>query len=93
MSNINVTIRMDEGLKKQADTLFNELGLNLSTAFNIFVRQAVREQSIPFVISKNRSNSETLAAIEEVQIRKADPSIGKSYSSASQMMEDLLHDP
>ena len=93
MSNINVTIRMDEGLKKQADTLFNEIGLNLSTAFNIFVRQAVREQSIPFVISKNRSNSETLAAIEEVQIRKADPSIGKSYSSASQMMEDLLHDP
>ena len=78
MSNINVTIRMDEGLKKQADTLFNELGLNLSTAFNIFVRQAVREQSIPFVISKNRSNSETLAAIEEVQIRKADPSIGNS---------------
>ena len=53
MSNINVTIRMDEDLKKQADTLFNDLGFSLSTALNIFVRQAVREQSIPFVISKN----------------------------------------
>ena len=90
MSNINVTIRMDEALKKQADTLFNDLGFNLSTAFNIFVRQAVREQSIPFVISKNQPNAETLAAIEEVQKMKADPSIGKSYSNASQMMEDLL---
>lgn len=61
MSNINVTIRMDEDLKKQADILFNELGLSLSTAFNIFVRQAVREQSIPFVISKNQSNAEYIA--------------------------------
>ena len=42
MSNINVTIRMDEDLKKEADALFAELGVNLSTAFNIFVRQAVR---------------------------------------------------
>lgn len=90
MSNINVTIRMDENLKKQADTLFGDLGLNLSTAFNIFVRQAVREQSIPFVISKNQPNADTLAAIEEVKRMKADPSIGKTYGNASLMIEDLL---
>ncbi|MBQ3149708.1 MAG: type II toxin-antitoxin system RelB/DinJ family antitoxin [Clostridia bacterium] len=90
MSNINVTIRMDEELKKQADLLFNELGFNLSTAFNIFVRQAIREQSIPFMITKHQPNAETLAAIEEVQRMKEDPSVGKSYSSAKQMMEDLL---
>ena len=64
MSNINVTIRMDEDLKKEADALFAELGVNLSTAFNIFVRQAVREQSIPFMITKHTPNAETLAAIE-----------------------------
>ncbi|MBE6811410.1 MAG: type II toxin-antitoxin system RelB/DinJ family antitoxin [Clostridia bacterium] len=90
MSNVNVTIRMDENLKKQADTLFGELGLNLSTAFNIFVRQAVREQSIPFIIANRQPNAETLAAIEEVQKMKADPSLGKSYTDVSQMMEDLL---
>ncbi|MBQ8210555.1 MAG: type II toxin-antitoxin system RelB/DinJ family antitoxin [Clostridia bacterium] len=90
MSNINITIRMDKELKAQADTLFNELGLSMSTAFNIFVRQAVREQSIPFIIANHQPNAETLAAIEEVKRMKADPSIGKSYSSASQMMEDLL---
>lgn len=90
MSNINVTIRMDEDLKKQADTLFNELGLNLSTAFNVFVRQAVREQAIPFVISKRQPNAETLAAIEEVQKMKENSTTCKSYSDVSQMMEDLL---
>lgn len=67
MSNINVTIRMDEDLKKQADTLFNDLGFSLSTAFNIFVRQAVREQSIPFVISKNQPNTERIACAQSVQ--------------------------
>ncbi len=90
MSNVNVTIRIDENLKKQADTLFGELGLTLSTAFNIFVRQAVREQSIPFIIANRQPNTETLAAIEEVQKMKADPSLGKSYTDVSQMMEDLL---
>lgn len=77
MSNINVTIRMDKELKEQADTLFSELGFNLSTAFNIFVRQAVREQSIPFVITKKQSNAETLVAIEEVKRMKADPPSAK----------------
>lgn len=90
MSNINVTIRMDEELKKEADALFAELGVNLSTAFNIFVRQAVREQAIPFVIAKHTPNAETLAAIEEVRKMKADPSIGKIYDNVDQMMEELL---
>ncbi|MEG1913261.1 MAG: type II toxin-antitoxin system RelB/DinJ family antitoxin, partial [Cloacibacillus sp.] len=44
----NISIRMDAGLKSQADALFNELGMNLSTAFNIFVRQSLREGRIPF---------------------------------------------
>lgn len=46
-----INIRMDDDLKKQADILFNELGLNMTTAFNIFVRQAVRQGGIPFDIA------------------------------------------
>jgi DNA-damage-inducible protein J len=42
---------MDSGLKKQAETLFKEMGMNMSTAFNIFARQAVRQRKIPFEIS------------------------------------------
>ncbi len=46
---------MDSELKKQAETLFNDLGLNLSSAINIFIRQAIREQAIPFEITcKNK---------------------------------------
>ena len=52
MSTVNVTIRMDEGLKKQADELFADIGLTLNSAMNIFVKQAVREQRIPFEITR-----------------------------------------
>jgi hypothetical protein len=47
----NVNIRMDSELKRQAEELFDELGMNMSTAFTIFVRQAVRQRKIPFEIS------------------------------------------
>lgn len=58
---INVNIRMDEDLKKQADYLFSELGLNMSTAVNMFVRQAVRTEGIPFEISIRTTDAFTLA--------------------------------
>ena len=90
MGQTAVTIRMDSELKKQFDNLCNDFGMSVNTAFNIFVRQAVREQSIPFMITKHTPNAETLAAIEEVRRIKADPSIGKTYDNVNQMMEDLL---
>jgi len=48
MSQTNLTIRIDENIKREAETLFNRIGLNMSAAINIFFRQAIREQSIPF---------------------------------------------
>lgn len=56
-STTNISIRMDSDLKAQADRLFGELGMNLTTAFNIFVRQSLREGRIPFDISLNQRNS------------------------------------
>jgi DNA-damage-inducible protein J len=47
----NVTIRMDADLKKQAEELFSELGMDISTAITIFVRQSLRQRKIPFEIS------------------------------------------
>ena len=46
MANINVTIRMDEKLKKEADSLFKDLGMNLTTAINTFIKQSIREQNM-----------------------------------------------
>jgi addiction module RelB/DinJ family antitoxin len=53
---------MDETLKKQAESLFNELGMNMTTAFNVFVRQAVRQRRIPFEISAEKQPSIKKAA-------------------------------
>ena len=89
MSTVNVTIRMDESLKKQADALFSELGMNMTTAFTIFTKQAIREQGIPFNIELT-SSVQTLAALEEVKAMKKDHSLGKSYSDVHEMVEDLL---
>jgi len=47
---INVTIRLDRDVKENAEKMFNEFGMNLSTAFNIFARQALRQGKIPFEI-------------------------------------------
>ena len=57
MANINVTIRIDEDLKKQADELFDDLGMSFTTAINVFVRQCVREGRVPFVIGKEAAAS------------------------------------
>ena len=67
MKNVNVTLRVDEDLKKQAETLFAEPGLNLTTAFNIFLRQSVREQQIPYKVSKNVPSAVTFAAIDAAE--------------------------
>ena len=76
----NISIRMDSDLKAQADALFGELGMNLSTAFNIFVRQALREGGIPFEISLNQPNKETIAAMLEAERIAKDSSV-KGYQA------------
>lgn len=53
MANVNVTIRMDEELKKQAENLFSDFGLSLNAAMIMFTKQAIREQRIPFEITRN----------------------------------------
>lgn len=52
MANINVTIRIDEDLKEEADQLFDDLGMSFTTAINVFVKQSLREGRIPFEITK-----------------------------------------
>ena len=86
MKNVNVTLRVDEDLKRQADALFSELGLNLTTAFNIFLRQSVREQQIPFQISKNVPNAVTLSAMNASE--RGEDLYGP-YDSVSDLMEAL----
>ena len=49
----NLSIRIDKELKRQADQLFADIGMNITTAFTIFIKQALREGGIPFNINVN----------------------------------------
>jgi len=59
MTTKNVSIRMDENLKKQAERVFDEMGMNMTTAFTIFTKAVVRQGKIPFEISVNPLYTET----------------------------------
>jgi DNA-damage-inducible protein J len=84
----NVSFRIDSDLKQQADKLFSQLGLNMTTAFNIFLRQAIREGSIPFTITINTPNAETVAAMLEAQRIATDPKV-KRYSDVEEALREL----
>jgi len=84
----NISIRMDSDLKAAAEALFDELGMSLSTAFNIFVRQSLREGGIPFKITEGRPNQETVAAMLEAERIAKDPSV-KGYNNVDDLFADL----
>lgn len=90
MATIDYSIKIDSDLKQQAEELFATLGLTISSATNVFLRQAIREQGIPFMIRREIPNDETLEAINEVKLMKENPELGKTYSDVDEMMEDLL---
>ena len=60
-----LTIRIDENLKKQAETVFKQVGLSTSSAINIFFKQVVRTSSIPFDLIAEVPNKDTLKSFEE----------------------------
>lgn len=86
MAQTNINIRMDDNLKQQFDLLCNELGLNMTTAFNIFAKAMVRQQKIPFEVALNIPNAETLAAIDDVNHGR---NLSKTFHSVTELMDDL----
>ena len=79
----NLNIRIDKTIKETSEKVFEDLGLNMTTAINMFLRQVIRVNGIPFEIKRNIPNQETIEAIEE-SIRLANDN-SKGYSS----IEDL----
>lgn len=90
MATTNITMRIDEQLKAQLQELVSDLGMDMTTFFTLSAKQAVREQRIPFAISRDIPNSETIEAIKEVQQMKRNPSFGKSFTDVDEMMKELL---
>lgn len=65
MAKVSTNISIDAETKAQAQALFADLGMDLSTAINIFLRQAIRENAIPFAIARDVPNEMTQAALQE----------------------------
>lgn len=88
MSTTNLNIRTDKDIKEQAEQIFNELGFNMTTAVNIFLRAAIREHGIPFELKLDTPNETTIAAIEEGRKLMSDSNAPR-YSSIDALKEAL----
>ncbi len=79
MASVNVTIRMDADDKAKAEKLFSELGLTMNAAFNMFIKQSIREQGIPFKVTTSTDiqylDRKTLMELS----KKSDKKYGKVY--------------
>lgn len=88
MATTNISIRMDTRLKAEAEALFEEMGMNMSTAFNIFVRQCLRENKIPFTITADVPNAVTVAAMKEAERIAKDPA-AKGFRDMDSLFAEL----
>lgn len=73
MATTSFSVRMDNDIKKQCEALYGELGVNLTTAINVFLRQSLRAGGFPFNVRLERPNDETVAAMREAERLVRDP--------------------
>lgn len=78
-----IHVNVDENLKEEAEQLFDDLGLNMTSAITIFLKQSINEQAIPFMI--NKGNKETLQALKDLK----EGNVHGGFSSVDALMEDL----
>lgn len=87
-STTNFSVRMDSNIKKQCEKLYGELGMNLTTAINVFLRQSLRVGGFPFEVKLEYPNKETIAAMLEAECIAHDPSV-KHYSDVEEALREL----
>lgn len=88
MATTNLNIRTDKDIKEQAEIIFVELGLNMTTAINMFLRTTIRENGIPFSLKLEMPNNTTITAIEEGRRIANDASV-KGYSNMEELRKAL----
>ena len=84
----NINIRMERDVKEQAEQIFNDLGLTMTAAINLFLRTAIRERGIPFSLKLDVPNETTASAIEEGRRIASDDSV-KAYDSIESLKAAL----
>ena len=85
MSKTRMSIRLDSEVKEQAQQVFNNLGMDMTTAINIFLRQAIQYQGLPFDVrlDENRKLLQVLTDLDQNR------NMSQSFESVSDLMEDL----
>lgn len=86
MAQTNVNIRIDETDKMLFDEICGQLGMTMSTAFNVFAKAVIRQGGFPFDLQLERPNAETLAAIEDVNLKR---NLSGPYKSRDALREAL----
>jgi len=89
---VSTNISLDPDLKKAGQELFADLGMDLSTAITIFLRQSIRVQGLPFPVTRLTPNAETIAAMNEYGEMKNHPKNYKKYSSFKELRDEVLAD-
>ena len=92
MSKVSTNLSLDADLKRDAQELYADLGMDLSTAVTIFLKQSLRVQGVPFSITREVPNAVTVAALEEYQAMKSHPERYKRYASFRDAMDEVLSD-
>ena len=92
MATTNINVRIDTELKKSAEELFNDLGLNMTSAITMFLRSAISHDGIPFEVKRMTPNAETRAALAEYAEMKKNPEKYKRYDSFDELMDEVLKD-
>lgn len=75
MSTTNFSVRLDNDLKKQAEELYGELGVNLTTAINVFLRKSLKVGGFPFDVRNDEPNRATKLALLEAEKLSKDPTV------------------
>lgn len=92
MARASTNISLDPQLKHDSQELFADLGIDLSTAITLFLKQSLRVQGLPFAVTRENPNAETVAAMNEYYEMKAHPEKYKRYSSFKDAMNEVLAD-
>ena len=88
MATTNLNIRTDKEVKEAAEKIYSSLGLNMTTAINMFLRASIRESGIPFDLKLNVPSDETIKAIEEGKMIAKDKNF-RAYDNMDDLREAL----
>ena len=92
MPKSSTNLSIDSNLKRASIELFSDLGLDLSSAVTLFLKQSLRVQGLPFAVTRVNPNAETAAAMNEYYEMKAHPEKYTRYPSFKDAMSEALED-